>query len=81
MTQTPMTRAEVEKHLPPRPWSLQWSETFTANGLGHVYLVDATGKKIAALWGQEKVKEALGEWLLETANLPRATAETKGEGK
>lgn len=62
-----MTREEMKKHLPPLPWSLEMSGTASNNGAHHVYLVDATGKKIAALWGTDKSKQALGEWLMEKA--------------
>ena len=60
-------------HMPPMPYMLELSSTFTNNGKCHLYLVDATGKKIAALWGTEDTKHALGNWILACA------ARTKGE--
>jgi len=48
--------AEIKDTPAPRPWNVEWSASFTANGVGHVYIVDATGRKIAAIWGKADEK-------------------------
>lgn len=53
--------------LPPKPYTLLESATASANGAFHLYLVDAKGRKIAALWGTEKEKLALGEMIVEAS--------------
>lgn len=55
-------------NLPPMPWKLEGSSTTSANGSFHLYLVDAEGKKIAAIWGNDARKKALGAWLMEKAS-------------
>jgi hypothetical protein len=52
----------------PRPWSMQWSGTFTANGVGHVYIVDANGRKIAAIWCRADEKEATAVLIIAAVN-------------
>lgn len=37
-------------------------------GSGHVYIVDATGKKLASLWGSAEAKMALCQIILDAAN-------------
>lgn len=51
--------------LPPGPYQLEASATFTNNGHGHLYLVDRHGRKIAALWGKDDEKQALGELIMD----------------
>lgn len=50
--------------LPPFPWSLEKSNTSDSNGQFHAYLIDATGKKFAALWGSGDQKNLLAEHIL-----------------
>jgi hypothetical protein len=50
--------------LPQFPWSLETSNTSDANGQFHAYLVDANGKKFAALWGSGHQKTLLAEHIL-----------------
>lgn len=52
--------------LPPFPWSLQTSRTSDLNGQFHAYLVDANGKKFAALWGRGDRKRLLAEHILKS---------------
>jgi len=59
--------------LPPRPWSLETSSEPSANGLFHAYIVDATGRKIAALWGSGDEKMRTAEIILAAANGAPAT--------
>lgn len=50
----------MKNQISPTPFNVVESMTKTANGCGHIYLVDANGRKIAALWGtlDEKVANA-----------------------
>jgi len=54
--------------LPPFPWEWCASETPSANGAHHIYLVDSTGRKIAALWGKGPEKEAMARLIVEVIN-------------
>lgn len=36
-------------------------------GNGHVYIVDATGKKVASLWGNAETKMALADLIIEAS--------------
>lgn len=49
---------------PPMPYSLVESKLMGSNGRGHLYLADANGRKIAALWGGDGEKIALGEMIV-----------------
>lgn len=42
----------------PGPWNWVASDNPSANGGFHVYVVDANGRKIAAVWGKTGEKEA-----------------------
>lgn len=37
-------------------------------GSGHVYIVDANGKKLASLWGPKETKIAMAQLILDAAN-------------
>jgi hypothetical protein len=54
----------MSTELPPFPWDWIASGTPTANGQFHAYLVDANGRKIAAIWGKGKEKEAIADFIL-----------------
>lgn len=54
--------------LPPRPWDWVTSGTVSANGLFNAYLVDATGRKIGAIWGKGKEKELIADHILKCVN-------------
>lgn len=56
--------------LPPMPWDWIASSAPSANGAFHIYLVDANGRKIAAIWGKGSEKKAIADFIV------RATAET-----
>lgn len=51
----------------PRPWDWIWVAA-NASGGGHVYLVDAGGRKIAALWGKAEEKKATADLIIALVN-------------
>lgn len=53
--------------LPPKPWDWVASNDTDARGQFHAYLVDATGRKIAAIWGGA-AKELIADHIIELAN-------------
>ncbi len=50
----------------PRPWDWIWVSA-NASGGGHIYLVDANGRKIAAIWGGE-AKSLIADHILSRVN-------------
>lgn len=63
----PFGPAEVPKPapaLPPFPWDWTVAAFPTNNAKSHIYLVDATGRKIAAIWGREGEKELTADLIL-----------------
>lgn len=51
--------------LPPGPYSYETICQVTGDeGNGHVYILDATGRKIASVWGKGKEKLALAELII-----------------
>lgn len=54
--------------LPPLPWNWVTSDSPSANGAFHIYLVDANGRKIAALWGKGDEKQAMAEHVVALVN-------------
>jgi hypothetical protein len=58
-----MDEATIKK-LPPGPFSLEQSQSTSANGRFHLYVTDANCRKIAALWGNHDERLALGELLI-----------------
>lgn len=54
--------------LPPRPWDWVTSGTVSANGLFNAYLVDANGRRIAAIWGKGREKEMIADHILSLVN-------------
>lgn len=51
----------------PRPWDWIWVGA-NASGGGHVYLVDADGRKIAAVWGKADEKKAAADLIISLVN-------------
>lgn len=51
----------------PGPYDTVWI-TANASGGGHVYITDATGRKIAVVWGHMPEKMATATLLVEAAN-------------
>lgn len=58
----------------PGPWNWVASDAPSANGGLHAYVVDANGRKIAAVWGKTGEKEATAH-LMAAAPAMRAAAE------
>lgn len=59
--------------LPPGPFSY-WTTSPTENhGEGHVYIVDANERKVAALWGQPSEKMAMAALIIEAAQSKQPT--------
>lgn len=54
----------------PRPWSVMWLTG------GHAYVVDATGKRIAALMGMQEQREAVAGIITELTQVPSGTLGT-----
>ena len=54
------------EHLPPGPFEYETTAPMERHhGMGHVYIVDATGKKVAVVWGKPDVKMALVKLIVE----------------
>ena len=58
----------VEQEAAPRPWSAAVSATTDNSDQFHLYLVDANGRKIAAIWGKGDEKRATAELILTAVN-------------
>lgn len=54
--------------LPPLPWDWVCAMHPTNNARYHAYLVDATGRKIAAIWGKDGEKELIADHILKAVN-------------
>lgn len=54
--------------LPPLPWDWVASEKPDGRGQFHAYLVDATGRKIAAIWGRGAEKTLIADTILALVN-------------
>jgi hypothetical protein len=54
--------------LPPRPWALIKSRQPSANTGFHVYIADASGRKIAAIWGKGEEKELTANHIINLVN-------------
>lgn len=52
--------------LPPGPFEYMTTASLNDHhGMGHVYIVDATGKKVAVVWGKPDVKMAMAALIIE----------------
>ena len=61
------SEAELIARSHPRPWN--WVAVgANASGGHHVYLVDADGRKIAALWGKADEKAAAAQLVVNLVN-------------
>ncbi len=59
-----MTRELIEK-LPPGPYQYETTAPVGEHhGKGHVYIVDATGKKLCSVWGAPDVKMAIADLII-----------------
>lgn len=59
--------------LPPLPWTYQTNSLVGKHpGTGNVYVVDANGRKIAALYCSPEEKIALAEFICAASEQPKA---------
>lgn len=63
-----VARVTQYDRLPPRPWNWVTADSPSGNGAFHIYLTDANGRKIAALWGKGDEKQAMAEHIVAMAN-------------
>lgn len=61
-----VTQPESPPEAAPRPWT--WTMQLTVSGPGHIYLVDASGRKIAVLWGKKGERELNAELIVDAVN-------------
>jgi hypothetical protein len=59
---------KVAPALPPLPWDWVAAGAADARGSFHAYLVDATGRKIAAIWGRDGEKQLIADRIIESVN-------------
>lgn len=64
---TDRTENQLIEAAHPRPWNWIWISA-QASGGGHIYLTDANGRKIAAIWGKATEKQAAAELIAELVN-------------
>lgn len=63
----PRRGAELLAIAAPRPWDWTWVGA-NASGGGHIYITDANGRKIAAIWGKAKEKQATADLIIKLVN-------------
>lgn len=69
--------------LPPRPWSYIITAPIGKHeGSGHVYIADATGRKIMNMWGTPDEKIALANLVITASETPQRSnhGESSEEG-
>lgn len=69
---------KVEPILPPKPWDWISAGSSHQNGNYHAYLVDATGRKIAAIWGGA-AKQLIADHILDRVNSDPAMSKGQSE--
>lgn len=52
----------------PLPWDWMFVGANSATGGGHIYLTDANGRKIAAIWGKADEKVKTADLIIEAVN-------------
>lgn len=57
--------------LPPGPYQLETTRPELEPGAGHIYLVDANGRKIASIWGSPAEKISLVNFIIDTEERSR----------
>ena len=50
------------------PYDVDFARRQTDNGIVHVYIVDANGRKIAAVWGKDNERLETAQLLVDAAN-------------
>ena len=63
---------EMKVMAAPGPYDITGSAYITANGIGHVYIVDKNRRKIAAVWGSFQEKLATADLLAAAPDLYEA---------
>jgi hypothetical protein len=71
-------KPERQPTLPPFPWDWMAAGSPTANGNLHTYLIDANGKKIAAIWGAHSDKKLVCDFIVDAVNAAAPKAAEKG---
>ena len=56
------------RNAAPRPWRIAFSKTGSNNGKPHVYIEDANGRKIMAVWGKDDEKMQTAMLVLQAVN-------------
>lgn len=64
-----------QKKPAPGPYGLTPSATPSGNGAFNVYVVDVTGRKIAAIWGKPEEREATADLFIAASQVPGAERE------
>lgn len=64
----PALKPKGEAVLPPLPWDMVTSEGADVRGQFHIYIVDANGRKIAAIWGSGGSKKLTADRILDAVN-------------
>lgn len=61
-----MTSKILERgtYLPKGPWTYETTGPVDNLGCGHVYVIDAAGRKIMSLWGKPDEKLAMAELII-----------------
>ena len=61
-----MTQKGDPKDIPPGPFNYETTvpDFNDHHGFGHLYIIDANGRKIAALWGKPDEKLAMKDLIL-----------------
>lgn len=68
----------MTRNFAPAPFNWQTSRTFDAKGVFNAYLLDANGRKIAAIWGRGEEKIATVHLLAAAPELLAALKEVVG---
>jgi hypothetical protein len=69
-----------EPTLPPFPWNWVAASVVDARGSFHAYLVDGTGRKIAAIWGKDGEKKLIADHIVSCVNPAAVTRADEGDG-
>jgi hypothetical protein len=69
------------KNLPPLPWDWTCADRPTANGTFQVYIADANGRKIAAIWGKPEERETIADTIISLVNASSPAATNREESK
>lgn len=77
-----LSEPEMQATLPPLPWDWIAASFPTNNSRYHAYLVDANGRKIAAIWGKDGEKELIADHIIKLVNaLAQTSAQCPQQGE